>query len=75
MQVQAPIHPLSRSAAAMIAVATAAEPAAVPAETARSCGWYDSSFELTQGLEISEGLDETVWALWAQAAGLPQRLH
>ncbi len=36
---------------------------------------YDSSFELTQGLEVSEGLDETVWALWAQAAGLPQRLH
>lgn len=32
------------------------------------CGWFESSYELRQGLEISELPDATVEALWVQQA-------
>lgn len=29
------------------------------------CGWFDSSFDLAQGLEVAEQDDETLYQLWA----------
>lgn len=52
--------------------ALAAAPTAVIAQPAmldddrKGCGWYDSSFELSQGLEVSDapdGLDFDLWLL------------
>lgn len=37
-------------------------------EPAARCGWYESSYELNQGLEISEALDEPSLSLWFPAA-------
>jgi hypothetical protein len=28
------------------------------------CGWYDSSFELSQGLEVSEQDNDAIYQLW-----------
>jgi len=30
----------------------------------RDCGWYDSSFDLAQGLEVSEQDNDTLYQLW-----------
>ncbi|MCU7374678.1 hypothetical protein PEC18_28500 [Paucibacter sp. O1-1] len=43
--------------------------AALLKEPGARCGWFDSSFELSQGLVISEEADETVLALWCQQGG------
>ncbi len=37
-------------------------------EPAARCGWYESSYELNQGLEISEAPVEMSLALWFPAA-------
>jgi len=29
------------------------------------CGWYDSSFDLARGLEVSEDDDDALFQLWA----------
>lgn len=31
------------------------------------CGWYDSSFDLTRGLEVMEQDDDALYQLWALA--------
>lgn len=28
------------------------------------CGWYDSSFDLARGLEVSEQDNDTIYQLW-----------
>ncbi|MDR7335715.1 hypothetical protein [Roseateles asaccharophilus] len=33
------------------------------------CGWYDSSFELSQGLEITEHDNDTLYQLWELSQG------
>ena len=47
-----------------------AMPAVRPASTAAAarkpeiCGWYDSSFDLSAGLEVSEQDNDTLYQLW-----------
>jgi len=42
-------------------------------ETGRTgCGWFDSSFELSHGLDVTEGLDLCEFELWSQALRLQQ---
>lgn len=43
--------------------------AALLTEPGSRCGWFDSSFELNQGLVISEESDEALLALWCQQGG------
>jgi len=31
------------------------------------CGWFESSYELNQGLEVTEGLDASLFQLWSRA--------
>lgn len=31
------------------------------------CGWYDSSFDLVQGLEVTEQDNDTLYQLWELA--------
>lgn len=53
-------------AAARVALAEVAAPAAADTDRVRACGWFDSSWELQQGLAVSE-LPEAelpVAALW-----------
>lgn len=38
-------------------------------ERERCCGWFDSSYELSQGAVVTEELDASVLQLWAWAAG------
>lgn len=46
----------------------------IPAQDkAAGCGWYESSYELNRGLEISEALDEPALGLWFPQA--TARLH
>lgn len=56
----------------------AADQAAIEAlladEPGSRCGWFESSYELSQGLEVSELPDATVAALWVQQA-TAGRLH
>lgn len=63
MQVQFKCTPASASVPAL-SVSAQAMPAA---ELPGGCGWYDSSHELRQGLQIREGGDEVVLALWFRA--------
>lgn len=39
---------------------------ALPGDSARkmACGWYDSSLDLAQGLEIVEQDDDALYQLW-----------
>ncbi|HEY8875921.1 MAG TPA: hypothetical protein VIN03_00065 [Roseateles sp.] len=30
----------------------------------KDCGWYDSSFDLARGLEVSEDDNDTLYQLW-----------
>jgi len=48
-------------------------PQAVPARLVQAgavaarkidCGWYDSSFDLAEGLEVSEQDNDTLYQLW-----------
>lgn len=32
-----------------------------------SCGWFDSSLDLVEGLEVSETRDALLYQLWSQA--------
>ncbi len=57
----------------------AANAAQIPHATPQSgkpegagCGWFESSYELNQGLELTEGLDAGLFQLWsrAQATGV-----
>jgi hypothetical protein len=34
-----------------------------------ACGYFDSSFELSHGLSVTEELDPTVQQLWARVLG------
>jgi hypothetical protein len=43
-------------------VATTRSPELAEAE---GCGWFDSSFELSHGLEITEQDDGTLYQLWS----------
>jgi hypothetical protein len=36
----------------------------VGAATKKDCGWYDSSFDLAQGLEVVEQDCDTLYQLW-----------
>ena len=62
MQVQARQTTTATQASQALMAALLTEPGA-------RCGWFDSSFELSQGLVISEEADETVLALWCQQGG------
>jgi hypothetical protein len=57
---------------AQISEAQAAQaPIELPLEPGARCGWHSSSYELRQGLEISEmGMDDSVWSLWNQTSAL-----
>lgn len=35
---------------------------------AGQCGWYDSSFELREGLEVIEQQDDDLYQLWQLAS-------
>lgn len=62
MQVQARKTTTATQASQALVATLLTEPGA-------RCGWFDSSFELSQGLVISEEADETVLALWCQQGG------
>lgn len=47
---------------------------AAEALAARGCGWFDSSFELRQGLAVSE-CDAAAWFDWAAATPEAVRLE
>lgn len=61
-------HNWSNSKPAMFAPVTRQRPliAGVKPEI---CGWYDSSFELSQGLEITEHDNDTLYQLWELSQG------
>ncbi len=44
-------------------------------EPERCCGWFDSSYELSQGAEVTEELDASVLQLWVWATGAAATLH
>jgi len=46
--------------------ATNAPASAPEAERASSCGWFDSSFDLNEGLEVTEERDAVLYQLWSQ---------
>ena len=63
--------PAARTVPLAITPVLLAEPARVeePVEDRpERCGWFDSSFELTQGLEITEHDDATLYQLWRHCA-------
>jgi hypothetical protein len=39
------------------------------------CGWFDSTYELREGLEVRELSDEELTRLWLESRGAPRRLH
>lgn len=53
------------AAQAATPVAVIAKPAAL--EDTAACGWFDSSFELSQGLEVSDAPDGVDFDLWLLA--------
>lgn len=57
-------RPSSLPRVAALPVAAPAEPAA-DAPRPEGCGWFDSSFELTHGVEITEHDDRTLYQLWS----------
>ena len=61
-------HPLARRPAAL---AEAEIPEGADAPGSRTCGWFESSWDLQQGLAVSELLDSdgTVAALWFSRPG------
>ena len=57
-----------------------AQPPAVPARTLDDaermpCGWFDSSFDLVEGLEVSEERDVVLYQLWSQALSRKALAH
>ncbi|WP_428503437.1 hypothetical protein [Roseateles sp.] len=49
---------------------------ALDAEEASSgCGWFDSSYELSQGLVVTEDTDTCLLQLWAQALQISRVCH
>jgi hypothetical protein len=54
-------QPWSNTKPAMFVPARAKSPAGVKPEV---CGWYDSTFELSQGLEVTEHDNDTLYQLW-----------
>ena len=44
-------------------------------EPERCCGWFDSSYELSQGAEVTEELDASVLQLWVWATGAAATRH
>ena len=61
-------HPLARHPAAL---AEADTPEGADAPDSRSCGWFESSWDLHQGLAVSElpDSDSAVLALWFSQPG------
>ena len=61
-------HPLARHPAAL---AEANTPEGADAPDSRSCGWFESSWDLQQGLAVSElpDSDSAVLALWFSQPG------
>lgn len=60
------VSPLPSPVATTLAQLHAAEPASQQEQDPmppKSCGWYDSSFELAAGLEISEQDDDVLYQL------------
>ncbi len=57
--------------AQMISATNATAAAHATAHTGKpegaGCGWFESSYELNQGLEVTEGLDASLFQLWARA--------
>ena len=51
--------------AAALPVAASTDPAVADAARPEGCGWFDSSFELTHGVEITEHDDRTLYQLWS----------
>ena len=39
------------------------------------CGWFDSSYELSQGLVVTEDSDTCLLQLWAQALQMSRVCH
>jgi len=37
------------------------------------CGWYDSTFDLQQGLEVCEFEDDSLFQLWELSVGMNTR--
>lgn len=68
------INKPGRPAMQLVPIATApvAQPAATAAEQHYGCGWFDSTYELNEGLAIEE-VDPTLFQLWASAAA--RHLH
>lgn len=58
-------QPPAAAAAAAIPVAVITEPEALVDRP--GCGWFDSSFELRQGLEVSDAPDGVDFDLWLLA--------
>ena len=65
-----PKPPLGLMVLALAAFQPLAEPDAAPADPSdvkpKGCGWFDSSFELQCGLEVSEQDTDTLYQLWQQ---------
>ena len=52
------------------------QPDAPDSESAsRGCGWFDSSYELSQGLVVTEDTDTCLLQLWAQALQISRVCH
>jgi len=49
--------------------------AATGDSAAHACGWFDSSYELSQGLEVTEDNDTCLLQLWAMALQLSRSIH
>lgn len=59
MQLQAPFVD-AEAAAPLPAVI-----AILPSDERRGCGWFDSTYELSAGLCVTEDIDPTLFELWA----------
>jgi len=51
------------------------QPAPDSEEANRGCGWFDSSYELSQGLVVTEDTDTCLLQLWAQALQMGRVCH
>lgn len=68
MQVQvatlAAISPVAQSQSGLVSLEFLS-----PEPVRGGCGYFDSSFELSQGLSVTEELDPTLLQLWARVLG------
>ncbi|MCV2362960.1 hypothetical protein LNV23_05775 [Paucibacter sp. DJ1R-11] len=50
-------------------------PDAPDCSAGHGCGWFDSSYELRQGLVVTEDTDTCLLQLWAQALQMSRVCH